>query len=228
MAKKKKKQAWEIVLEDRFLTNDKPDNPYLTALLYFVVFFLSFLLIFVCFFQLCAIRGDSMKNTLFNGEHVLLLKVSSSYKRGDIVVITKDKGDGTSQNIIKRVIAVGGDELYFLPTGTEDSATVQLYLKKAGQDEFVLQDESDYIAEPMKKGPFGKSFSWGSEKNPIVIEDGFLYVMGDNRNHSQDSRHDDKYPITSVYSKSVLSVKKDSLLEWVLQLLYHEKNIADD
>ena len=37
--RKKKKEPWEIVLKDRFLKNEKPDNPYLTALLYSFVFF---------------------------------------------------------------------------------------------------------------------------------------------------------------------------------------------
>ena len=107
--KKKKKQAWEIVLKDRFLTNNKPDNLYVMALMYFVVFLLSFLLVFVCFFQLCEVRGTSMVNTLHDGDHVLLLKTSKTYKRGDIVVITKDdENKKTKTNIIKQVKNIRG------------------------------------------------------------------------------------------------------------------------
>ena len=118
--KKNKKQKWEIVIKDRFLTNEKPENPYVVAFLYFVVFFLSFLLIFVCFFQLCNISGQSMESTYHNGDHVLLLKVTSTYEREDVIVITKDV-QNKKTNIIKRVIAVEGDVLIFEPYKNEET-----------------------------------------------------------------------------------------------------------
>lgn len=224
MAKKHKKQAWEIVLKDRFLTNEKPDNPYVTALLYFVVFFLSFLLVFVCFFQLCEVRGNSMLNTLQNGDHVLLLKVSETYERNDTVVITKDRGDGTSMNIIKRVVGVGGDTLKFdLIDPSASDSEVRLSIKYAGTDEFVVLNET-YIAEPMQRNmSFPSSFTFGEE---IEVDKGFVFVMGDNRNHSEDSRADGAYAVQNVYCKSILTVPKGSLLEWLLKLLYHENNAA--
>lgn len=224
--KKKRKEAWEIVLKDRFLTNEKPDNPYVMALLYFVVFLLSFLLIFVCFFQLCEIKGDSMLTTLHNGDHVLLLKTATDYKRGDIVVITKTKSDGTKTNIVKRVIAIGGDTLQFRPLGTSPDSEVQLYRKKSKETEFSLVDESGYVRDnSMKKGSFPGNFKFNTD---IAIDDGFLYVMGDNRNRSEDSRHNE-YPFSlkEVYSKSVLTIKRGSLLEKLLTFLYHENNAAD-
>lgn len=222
-----KKQPKNIVIKDRFLTNEKPDNPYVTAVLYFVVFFLSFLLVFVCFFQLCEVRGNSMKNTLFDRDHVLLLKTASTYKRGDIVVITKAKEDGTDMNIIKRVIATAGDSIYFLPEDVPDGDTVvHLYVKYGGAEEFTLLDESGYIAEPMLKKVFPSNFKFGEEA-AVSIEDGFVYVMGDNRNHSEDSRMDGAYAVETVYSKSVMYVPSGSLLEWFLKILYHENNAAN-
>ena len=52
--------------------------------------------------------------------------------------------------------------------------------------------------------------------------------MGDNRNHSSDSRTEDGffYPIESIYGKSVLTVKKGTILEYLLKLLYHDTNPA--
>lgn len=223
MAKKRIKQKWEIVIKDRFLTNEKPDNLYVTALLYFAVFFLSFLLVFVCFFQLCEVQKTSMLNTLHEGDSVLLLKTSVTYKRGDIVVITKDN-NGTSMNIIKRVIAVGGDTLRF--TFDDEDGNVQLYLKKKGEEEFSRLNEK-YVREPMTKAGFVDLDDSVDFDKDIVIDSGFIFALGDNRNVSQDSRHDGQYPVTSVYGKSVLTVQKDSLLEWLLKLLYHENNTAN-
>lgn len=223
--KKKKKEPWEIVLKDRFLKNEKPDNIYLVALLYFIVFFLSFLLVFVCFFQLCTVRGSSMESTLHDRDNVLLLK-ASSYKRGDIVVISKEGSDKKSTNIIKRIIAVEGDELYF---DASDEQDVMLWLKKKGESEFHCQDkdEKEYIKEPMKKKDFPPDFAFG-KNNVITIEENSYYVMGDNRNDSVDSRYEDsQYTTSNIYGKSILVVKEKSVLAFFLKLLYHENNATD-
>lgn len=226
MAKKQKKQKWEIVIKDRFLTNEKPDNPYVTALLYFVVFLLSFLLVFVCFFQLCEVQRESMLDTLQPGSNVLLLKANSKYKRGDIVVITTTDSLGNPSNIIKRIVAVGGDTVRFQIA--DDNETVLFYLKKKGDDEFELQEES-YIRAPMNKNEsgFSNTYSEFDFNKDIVIDEDFLFALGDNRNVSHDSLQDGPYPLESVYAKSVLKVDKGSLLEWLLKLLYHDNNTAN-
>lgn len=220
--KKRKKQPWEIVLKDRFLKNEKPENVYLIALLYFVVFFLSFLLVFVCFFQLCTVRGSSMESTLHDKDNVLLLK-AANYKRGDIVVISKEGTNKKNTNIIKRIIAVEGDELYF---DASDENNVELWLKKKGQTEFVLQVEK-YIKEPMKKQDFPADFEFGKNKI-ITIEENSYYVMGDNRNDSIDSRAEEsQYTTNNIYGKSVLVVKEKTFLSFFLKMLYHENNATD-
>ena len=225
--KKKKKQPWQIVIKDRFLTNDKPENPYVVALLYFFVFFMSFLLIFVCFFQLCEVHKESMMNTLHNGDHVLLLKEVSSYKRGDIVVIQTQTNDGTKNttNIIKRIIGVPGDTLLFKTESNKDDANVFLYIKKAGEEEFSLYEEP-YIKEQMKKDTPGfEDFTFNTE---IVIPEEHFYVMGDNRAVSRDSRAgNEMYTKKNMCGKSVMLIKKGSLLEIFLQLLYRDNNLLD-
>ena len=237
MKKKQKKQAWEVVLKDRFLTNNKPDNPYVTAIMYFLVIFLSGLLIFVCFFQLCAISGTSMMNTLKDGDHVLLLETKGSYNRGNIVVITK--GDTKKTNIIKRIIAVGGDTIMFT---LNDDDTVNLLLKKENESDFTKVDESKYIKEPMQKSSFRdiNNQVWKDAKEventlpgefyfnkEIKIDENKFFVMGDNRNVSEDSRRDGVYDETNIHRKAVLTIKKGSFLEFILKILYHEDNNAN-
>lgn len=224
--RKKKKQPWQIVLKDRFLTNEKPDNPYVVALLYFFVFFMSFLLIFVCFFQLCEVHKESMMNTLHNGDHVLLLKEVSSFKRGDIVVITKDvkvNNKTTKTNIIKRVIGISGDTLKFVLDKEKDDGTVLLFLKKKGQSEFRLLSEP-YIKEPMNKNTAGFPSDFAFDKDIYVSEE-HVFVMGDNRAVSEDSRgKDGLYPTSSICGKSIMTIKKGSALEFFLKFLYRDNN----
>ena len=227
--KKKKKQPWQIVLKDRFLTNEKPDNPYVVALLYFFVFFMSFLLVFVCFFQLCEVHKESMMNTLHNGDHVLLLKEVSSYKRGDIVVIQKEiqvNGTKTTTNIIKRIIGVAGDTLLFHIDTEKNDGTVVLYMKKAGEESFSVYEEP-YIKEPMNRETVGfpSDFAFDTE---IHIPEEHFYVMGDNRAVSEDSRaKNEMYTYKNMCGKSVMTIKKGSLLELLLQFLYRNNNWLD-
>lgn len=205
-----------MVLKDRFLSDDKPENPYVVAALYFLVFLLSALLIFVCFFQLCEIKGQSMENTLYNSDHVLLYRNVSTYKHNDIVVITKESSiPNNPENIIKRVIAVPGDEIEF----KTENGVVVLYRKDAGTSDFYKVNES-YIKEDMHV--FSGEFAPGTGSH--LIADGTVFVMGDNRNNSGDSRADGAYWTTAVYGKMALRVEKGSWLEWVLKLLYHENN----
>lgn len=225
--KRHKKQPWEIVLKDTFLRNEKPDNPYVTALLYFTVFFLSFLLCIVCIFQLCQISGTSMLNTLENGEYILLLRSSSSFNRGDIVVISKSDENsptGKTRNIVKRIIAVSGDVIKYELADNTNKSEVAIYIKKKGNDEFEKLEEN-YLPEPMRKdGRAFENFSPDDFEREYEISEGCVYALGDNRNISQDSRVDGEYYTNCIYGKKFITIKKNSLLEAFLKFLYHQND----
>ncbi len=215
LKKKKKKQAWEYCLKDKFLTRDKKENPYIIGVLYAIIILLSALLIFVSFFQLCHVKGHSMEPSLKEDSHVLLNKSFTDIKRGDIVVITKGEAGSTEKiNIIKRVIAIPGDEIKF-EYATPDNNFVTLFIKKKGDDEFKLLDES-YILEPMETFS-SRYYSIGSS---YVIENGTIFALGDNRNNSVDSREDGAYYKSSVLGVVSSKIKKDSLIEKLLMFLY--------
>ena len=117
------------------------------------------------------VEGSSMYPTLKNHERLIVDKLSyfvTNPKRGEIVVFRFPKDE--SRDFIKRVIAVGGD--------TIEMKDGQVFVN--GQ---VLKE--DYI---YKNDPKGKNIS--SYRKTIVPE-GTIFVLGDNRNNSEDSRFAD-------------------------------------
>lgn len=133
-----------------------------------------------------------------DNDKVFMNTVFFNVKYGDILVIDKDKNYLLDENgevivpqydppinecIIKRVIAVGGQ-------------TVDIRNNQVIVDGEVLDEP--YIAEEASTSDLGNGAF--TEQYPITIPEGYYFVMGDNRNHSTDSR-----------SSSVGLVKKDQI-----------------
>ena len=127
------------------------------------------LLVLLLLFRIVIVSGPSMNNTLLDGDYLLLLSnnLYPNPKHGDIIVASKDDfKDG--EPIIKRVIATEGQ------TVDIDFAAGVVYV-----DGSALQE--DYTLTPTNLAE-GIVF-------PITVDEGCLFVMGDNRNESKDSRN---------------------------------------
>ena len=112
--------------------------------------------------------GDSMQPTLYNGQSVLVDKALSkiiSPKTGDIIVFLPN-GNVNSHYYVKRVVATPGDKIQII-----DGA---LYVN----DEIRMEDSDMY----------DKMEDAGIAANPIKLQSGEYFVLGDNRNSSEDSR----------------------------------------
>lgn len=122
------------------------------------------LLIFVLVFRVVVVSGSSMNSTLISGDYVLLLNnvLCSEPKQGDIIVASKDSFEG-GDPIIKRVIATEGQ-------------TVRIENHTVYVDGVALVE--DYIAPNTLYSNYPE----------ITVSEGHLFVMGDNRMNSKDSR----------------------------------------
>lgn len=146
---------------------------YLHDLVYLLA---ALILTFLLLFRVVVVSGTSMNNTLLNGDYLLLLSNIFYHdpQYGDIIVASKESFDNGAP-IVKRVIATEGQVVDI------DFANGIVYVGES-LDTLKPLDEP-YTMTPTNVEE-GVSF-------PLTVEEGCLFVMGDNRNSSKDSRDDE-------------------------------------
>ncbi len=141
--------------------------------------FLAFVIVYSIGMRTSVI-GDSMETTLFNGQEILVNRVLyrlSTPKRGDVIVFLPN-GNQNSHFYVKRVVGLPGE-------------TVQ------------IKDGSVYIDGVFLEEPeeFDRMVDAGIAENELTLAMDEFFVLGDNRNSSEDSR-----------SGNIGGVKKDNII----------------
>ena len=143
---------------------------------------------------LAKVDGSSMEPTLQDGDRMYVNKLFYKPERGDVVIVKS--GQPKEPFFIKRVIAVGGDTLYI------DLDTGDVYVNGEVIDEPYISEpifdtgRYTYLYDLEKQGKF-------SRENPLVIPEGEVFVMGDNRNNSKDSRAMGTFSVKDIEGHAV-------------------------
>ena len=143
--------------------------------------------VFTFVFRIATVEGSYMNPTLENSDKIIITNLTSNYKVGDIIVIHRT----SDVPLIKRIIAKEGD-------------TVDIDFKKGQVKINGKVIEEDYIAEPTHLD-FEDGFDY-----PVKVPKGHVFVMGDNRNASLDSRCGQVgfIDVNSIVGKAVLTGDK--------------------
>ena len=145
-------------------------------------------LLFTFVVRLMGVDGHSMVPTLQDGDRLIVVSgwLCGDYKYGDIVIAYKESFD--AEPIVKRVIATEGQ-----------TVDIDFTLGRVFVDGELLQE--DYVND-LTYIDEGTQF-------PLTLGEGEMFLMGDNRNHSEDSRFSD-----------VGCVKKEAVLGKVLLVVF--------
>jgi signal peptidase I len=136
------------------------------------------LLVFYVFFSSAVVEGHSMLPTLESGDYLLVTRGDPAPQRGDIVV-TQVEENGVPVELVKRVVALPGDSV-------------------------EIRSDVAYVngaPEPSRGQSVDVRFSVSRPR--VTVPPGHVYVMGDNRPNSEDSRYIGPVPISGIKGKAV-------------------------
>ena len=195
----------------------------------FGIVFLLFLFFCGVYYSPIAVLGTSMQPTInayVTGEKddqnndTVLYRKKSSYSVGDIVIVSNEKNqyipETPTQDVdffIKRVVAIPGDTITFHYTSADGNKIYYIISVKDSNGNSVDLNEEKNTLEPMYyiKGSASGYFSYiapnleneslpvEERKTSIKVSEGKYFVMGDNRNHSNDSRQFGQIAYDDIY-----------------------------
>jgi len=151
-------------------------------------------------FQSYQVDGPSMETTLYNNDRLLVWKLPKTWakitghhyipKRGDVIIfVERGYGDIDGKQLIKRVIGLPGERVVI----KNDVVT-------------IYNDEHPNGFKPDATLPYGNVIGETSNNVDITVPDGKLYVMGDNRPGSMDSRAFGPINAEDIVGKLVMRV----------------------
>ncbi len=167
------------------------------------LFVVVMLFTFVC--RLVTVDGQSMEKTFHHGDRLIISNLFYTPDTGDVVVLQDANSEEMPKPIIKRVIATEGETVDIDPetwtvtvTDTEGNVTVL-------DEPYVNRVEGN-----MRLASVGDTYFYHNalteEQYPHTVEKGHVFVMGDNRNYSLDSRLIGDVDVRMIIGKAYVRV----------------------
>lgn len=145
----------------------------LCVMVVLIVFINSFVL------TLAIVSGNSMYPSLRAGDFLIVDRIHKMPSRGDVILVRVSPIEAGGQYIVKRVIAFGGERVAI------------------DYDKNEVSINGEVLSEPYINCEEVDPMSGGTSTIEYEIPSGYVFVMGDNRNHSMDSR-DERIGFVSV------------------------------
>ena len=140
------------------------------------------MVLFLFVFRLVTVDGGSMLTTLQNGDKLIISNLFYTPETGDIVVINPENHGDAEEPIIKRVIATEGQTVFI------DYANWAVYVDGKKLDEPYIRDMMEEEKEKWGEDTPMDGTNVQKYKGEFTVSAGKVFVMGDNRNNSRDSR----------------------------------------
>lgn len=187
-----------------YIPDDKKQKTYTALNIFLIVVIIILFILLIVFstaFTTMVVEGESMYPTLVDDDKVFLQTYGYKLNRGDLIVFARPN----DKNAIKRIIAVGGDTV-----ACDIENKVWIINDTPLEEPYFNGEYSDNYFDKM----YDKEAICGEG---ITVPQGYLFVLGDNRNIKKTNESDEQNPI-SVDSHIYGPISVDSVIGKVLSV----------
>lgn len=181
---KGKREAFDLTAQNGAPEERKEQDGWRQSLFEWLELLAVVLVIIVTLFtfvvSIVGVDGSSMYPTLHDRDLMLVQRIAYTPRQGDVIVLRKDHTFG-DQALVKRVIATGGQTVYIDYDNNTITVDGEILEEPYLNYEYDDMYGSDYMADKVDLDP-------QYVNQEFTVPEGCIFVCGDNRNHSSDSR----------------------------------------